>query len=379
MGVLCRALALIAVALLGVQPAAAAEPADPPRTVFEEIAARAVAKNATPGFAFVVVHRRHPVYARGFGLADVARNEPVTADTPFAIGSLSKQFTAGAVLQLRDAGKLHLEDPLARYVPSLPNAEVITLRMLLNQTSGLHNFANPTEHVWPISGSIPPRRLFTILATDHPDFAPGARFAYSNTNYAALAEVVARVTRVSYDDYLRERIFTPLGMKSAGSGYAAQQKPHATPYVGAHKFTVPAPIVSLDLFYGAGSIIASASDLARWDAALMGGTLLSSASMNDLWSAGHLTNGRPIPYAMGFMPTSLAGHREVWHNGFAPNAGGLCYNAIFPDDGLAVIVLTNAGEYDPRYGFQPVAEAMVREVIDAYFLHRIFPAASGAK
>jgi D-alanyl-D-alanine carboxypeptidase len=374
MRVVIRALSVLAL-LASALPASAlaADAVDPPPAAFDAIAARALAKNGAPGFSFAVVHRGRTVYARGFGLADVSRNEPVTAGTRFVVGSISKQFTAAAVLQLRDAGKLGLDDPLARYLPSLPNANAITLRMLLNQTSGLHNYPLTTEHPWPLTGAIAPARIFAFLATDRPDFAPGARFEYSNTNYAALAGVVTRASGMPYDAYLQRKIFAPLRMASSGAGLAAQNLPHATPYVGATAFTVPTPIISLDLFYGAGDVVASAADLARWDTALIHGTLLGPQAMHDIWTPPRLPDGHDGPYAMGFVPDTVAGHREVWHNGLSPNAGGYCYNAIFPDDDLAVIVLSNGSDFSER------PEAMVREVIDAYFLHRIPLTTTGAK
>ena len=375
MRVVLQSIPALAAALALVVPATAraGAPVDPPLAAFDAIAARAQAKHGAPGFAFAVVHHGRTVYARGFGLADVAQNEPVTRETPFVVGSISKQFTAVAVLQLRDAGKLRLEDPLARYLPALPNANAITLRMLLNQTSGLHNYPLTTEHPWPLTGAIAPRQIFAFLATDRPDFEPGAQFEYSNANYAALADVVARASGMTYDAYLRRKVFEPLGMASSGAGLGAQRAPLATPYSGATAYTVPTPTLSLDLFYGAGSVVASAADLARWDAALLQGRFLGTRARNDLWTAGRLANGNAVPYAMGFVPESLAGHREVWHNGLTPLAGGYCYNAIFPDDDLAVIVLSNGSDFSDR------PEAMVREVIDAYFLHRIPLTPTGAK
>ena len=328
---------------------------------FDAIGERALASNTAPGFVLAVVRGGRAVYARGFGVANVARSVPVTPRTRFAIGSLSKQFTATAVLRLRDAGKLGLDDRLATYVPSLPNANAITLRMLLNQNSGLHNFPLTTEHAWPLQGAIDPQRIIDILATDKPDFEPGTKWAYSNANYAALAYVAARTSGMPYGRYLARTIFTPLGMTSSADGYAAQQAGTATPYEGTGTFTVPEPPLSLDLFYGAGGIVSTADDMVRWDAALMRGTLLGAASMHDLWTAGTLANGKPVRYAMGFVPSTLDGHREVWHNGLTPYAGGYCYNAIFPDDDLAVIVLSNGA------GFRNQPEAMVREVLAAYF------------
>lgn len=167
---------------------------DPPAAAFDAIGARTMASGDAAGLAWAVVHRGRVVYERGLGVADVASGTPVTPNTRFAIGSLTKQFTAVAILTLRDARKLSLDDPLARYLPQLPNAKSITLRMLLNQTSGLHNYPLTTEHPWPLHGAIPPERIFAFLATDSSDFPPGTRWAYSNANYAALAGVVARAS-----------------------------------------------------------------------------------------------------------------------------------------------------------------------------------------
>jgi D-alanyl-D-alanine carboxypeptidase len=348
-----------AVAAAPAPPVAASRTAD--ARTFDEIGERALRTGSAPGFAFAVVRGGTTVYAHGFGVADMTRNEPVTPHTRFSIGSLTKQFTAAAVLRLRDAGKLRLDDPLARYLPELPNAKTITPRMMLNQDSGLHDYPLTTEHDWPLSGAIDPRQLLAILATDRPDFEPGTKWAYSNANYAVLAAIVARAGGMPYGDYLRSEIFAPLGMAASGDGFAAQHAGIATAYNGIEKFSASARTLSLDLFHGAGSAVSTVDDLSRWDVALMRGTLLSTESMRDLWTAGTLSNGSAVPYAMGFIPATLDGHREVWHNGLTPFAGGYCYNAIFPDDDLAVIVLSN-GE---RFGGRP--EAIVRAVFQAYF------------
>lgn len=172
---------------------------------------------------------------------------------------------------------------------------------------------------------------------------------------------------MTYDAYLRSAIFRPLGMTSTANGHGAQDRA-AVPYTGHGTFSALPERLSLDLYYGAGSIVSTAHDMARWDAALLRGALLSPGSRRDLWSPGHLSSGDPVPYAMGFVPATVAGHREVWHNGLSPFAGGYCYNAIFPDDDLAVVVLTNAGDFQGPAGptFAPAAEALVRDVLDAY-------------
>ncbi|HEX5435590.1 MAG TPA: serine hydrolase domain-containing protein [Gemmatimonadaceae bacterium] len=331
----------------------------PTRATFDSIGAQALGTGLAPGFSMAIVHDGAVVYTRGFGLADMQQQTAVTPQTRFAIGSVSKQLAAVSVLWLAEHGKLSLGNRLSRYLPRMPSARRITVRELLNQTSGLHNFPRTTEHDWPTQGTIAPSALFAILQTDTPDFAPGTRWEYSNTNYATLAFIVSKVSGMPYTGFLQRHIFEPLHMSASGAGFAAQSGT-ATPYSGAAPFTKQ-HAVSLDLFYGAGGIVSTAPDLARWDVALMHRTLLDARSMHDLWTAGQLANGTRVNYAMGFVPATLEGHREVWHNGLAPGAGGYCFNAIFPDDGLAVIVLSNGAN------FTGVPERMTRQVLEAFF------------
>lgn len=351
-----------------------AQMTQPDQKAFEQIGGQVYKEQQAPGFAFLVWSHGSVVFAKGYGYADLASKTPVTADTRFAIGSITKQLTAAAVLLLAEQGKLSLDDKLAKYLPQMPNAERITLRMLLNQDSGLHNYPNTTEHDWPTKGAIPPEKIIAILKTDKPDFAPGEKWAYSNSNYAVLAYIVARVSGMTYADFLKKNIFAPLAMASSGSGFTAQAGA-ATPYEGgAENFRVAEPQISLDLFYGAGSAVSTAQDMARWDAALMNGKLLNAYSMHAMWTAGTLTNGTKVPYAMGFVPAEVGGHREVWHNGLSPKAGGYCYNAIFPDDKLAVVVLSNA----PQGSFRGQPEKIVQQVLALYDAKIPEPAATAA-
>ena len=341
---------------------ALSQTAQPDQKAFDDIGEQVNKEQSAPGFAFLVWSHGSVVFAKGYGLADIASKTPVTPDTRFAVGSITKQFTAACVLLLAQQGKLSLDDKLAKYVPEMPNADRITLRILLNQDSGLHNFPSTAEHSWPLSGAIPPEKIIAILKTDKPDFAPGEKWEYSNANYAVLACIVARVSGMPYTDFLQKNIFTPLAMSSSGNGFAAQAN-IATPYEGSPgNYRTAEPRITLDLFYGAGSIVSTANDLARWDAALIAGKLLNAGSIHAMWTAGTLPKGTKVPYAMGFVPAEIAGHREVWHNGLAPKAGGYCYNAIFPDDDLAVIVLSNA----PQGSFRGQPERMVQQVLALY-------------
>ena len=350
---------VVALAVLCSAVGRAGSVSEPGAAAFDAIATDALATQKAPGFAFAVVHDGKIVYRNGFGVADVAAATPVTPQTRFAVGSITKQFTAAAILLLAQRGTLKLDDSLATYLPSFPDARAITLRMLLDQTSGLHDYPLMTEHDWPYQGAITLDSLIDILRTDRPDFAPGARFAYSNTNYTLLSAVIAKASGEDEAAFLQQAFFDPLAMSGSGYGYLAQQKPDLAI---AYRNDVPfsQPPISLDLFAGAGAMISTAPDLARWDIALLAGKVLDAASMHALWTSGRLQDGATIDDAMGFVPGVLAGHREVWHNGLAPGAGGYCLNAIFPDDNLAIVVLSNG------FGFDGVPEQMVKRVLALY-------------
>jgi D-alanyl-D-alanine carboxypeptidase len=345
-------------AVCAIAAPAGAATAPPDDAFFRGVGNAALAGGPAPGIALAVVHKGRIVYEGGFGKADVASGRAVAADTRFAVGSLSKQFTAAAIVLLARDRKLSLDDPLATFFPALPNARQITLRMLLNQTSGLHNYPLLTEHPWPTQGRIPVADLIAILATDKPDFAPGTKYEYSNANYTVLAAVAEKASGVPFGALLRERIFAPLHMSESGFGFDAQARGGiATGYTG----TTPlVPPLSLDLFSGAGAVVSSAHDMALWDTALMSNALLSPSERALVWTAGRLRDGSSAGYAMGWIPAEIAGHREVWHNGLATAVGGYCYNAIFPDDDLAVVVLTNGS------GATGVPERMVREIAAAF-------------
>jgi CubicO group peptidase (beta-lactamase class C family) len=327
----------------------------------DALAKDVLASGGAPGFAIAVVRDGAIVYAKGFGMRDVDARLPITPETPFAIGSISKQFTAAAVLALAQDGKLTLDDRLAKYEPHFPNAAAITVRQLLNQTSGLHNYPDLSEHPWPLRGTIETRKIVDILATDKADFASGSRWAYSNANYAALTAIVEQVSGEPMGPFLSKRFFGPLGMVRSGFGYDAQMRPGTA--LAYQKTKAPferQEEISVDLFSGAGAVYADVSGIARWDGALLTGKVLTEDARAELFSRGKLADGTPVDYGMGFVVAKLDGHREVWHNGLAPGAGGYCYNALFPDDGLAIVVLSNG------YDFSGRPERLVRQIFRQY-------------
>lgn len=365
--IVMRKLALcLAVPLLAFTPTVGC--AQPDNDFFARAGNQAVAAGSAAGVAIAVVRNGAIVYEGGFGSADLATHVATTASTRFAIGSLTKQLTAAVIDVLAARGKLSLDDPLGKYVPSLPNANAITLRMLLDQRSGLHNYPNLQEHHWPTSGSVATAAIIAMLASDKPDFTPGTRWEYSNANYAALTAVAERVSGLAFGALLQQTIFGPLGMRESGYGYAAQSS--GAPAVGYRNGAPEQPPLTLDLFSGAGGAVSSVHDFALWDAALLGGTLLPKSYLDDVWNAGVATGEGDARYAMGWVLANTGGHREMWHNGLAPGVGGYCYNAVFPDDGLAVAIFTNG------FGAEGVPERTTRAIAAAYGIGTPAPAAT---
>jgi len=358
-----RMLCCLALFGLTARPLSAAPPPD--AAFLAGVGSRALATGAAPGIALAVAYEGRIVYEGGFGLANIATNDSVTANTRFAIGSLTKQLTAAAIMLLVRERKLSLNDDLSNYVPSLPGAGRITLRMLLDQNSGLHNYPLLSEHAWPTQGAIPLASVLAMLSTDKLDFPPGTRWEYSNANYAALAAVVERVSGVPFGTFLRAQIFEPLHMTASGFGYAAQQRGAvAIGYVNGEPETPP---LSLDLFSGAGGAVSSVHDLSLWDMALMRGAFLSPSYLAQVWQDGISAGPGTQRYTMGWVLATFAGHRELWHNGLTPGVGGFCYNAIFPDDGLAIVILTSG------FGVAGTPERMAKEIAAAYGIGALQP------
>ncbi len=322
------------------------------------LATQEISDRNTPGFSIAVVRHGKVVYTKGFGYSNVGLRTPATQNTTYVIGSITKQFTAAAILLLAQEHKLSLNDSLAKYFPQFDGAERITVRNLLGHTSGLHNYPNPDEHKWPTSGQISPTHILAILQRDTLDFNPGQRFEYSNSNYAVLAAIVAKVSGEPYGEFLDRSIFRPLRMGATASGELAYNRYLPAPgYNTVMQKFVPAPHISLDLFYGAGSIVSNVLDMAKWDTALLHGTLLSPASLKEMFSTGRLKGGEATGYGFGFVPATMDGHRFIWHNGLTPGAG-YCFNALFFDDDLAIVILSNGADFAP----QP--ELMTRKIFE---------------
>lgn len=294
-----------------------------------------------PGAAVAVIKNGQIVKAAGYGLASVEFNVPATEETVFEIGSISKQITAAAIMLLVEEGKVSLDERISRYLPGTPEAwKNVTVRHLLTHTSGIKSYTG-------LSGYELSKRLkrddFIKALGVHPlEFEPGASWKYSNSGYNLLGFIIEAVSGKSYWDFMRERVFKPLGMNSTADRdpkYIIRNR--ATGYEWQAGALVGRDYDLTDVF-SAGAIVSTVLDLAKWDAALRGDSFLKKESKAQIWTPVTLNDGKPYPYGLGWNVTEFRNHRLISHGG--QTAGFAANISRYVDDQLSVIVLTNLGD-----------------------------------
>ncbi|HEV2704977.1 MAG TPA: serine hydrolase domain-containing protein [Pyrinomonadaceae bacterium] len=294
-----------------------------------------------PGVAIAVVRAGRVVKARGYGLASVEHNVAVTPETVFEIGSVSKQLTAAAIMLLVEEGKVELDAPVGRYVPEAPPAwSGVTVRHLLTHTSGLRNYTGLTG--FELTERLT-RAEFVRRISQHPsNFAPGASWSYGNTNYNLLGFIIEAASGRPYWQFMRERIFRPLGMNSTADRDPKYVIRHRASGYEWQQGALTGRDYDLTDVFSAGAIVSTVLDLARWDAALYDERLLRRASLEQIWTPVSLTDGSTRPYGFGWYVENFRGARRVRHNG--QTAGFAASIARYTDERLTLIVLTNLGD-----------------------------------
>ncbi len=311
------------------------------------------------GIAVAVRRGDRVLLEKGYGTADLERRVAVTPRTVFEIGSITKQFTATAVVQLAERGRLRLDDSIAQYLPALAaRARGVTLRHLLSHTSGLSRAWAVADLTAPSS----PQVVVDSLAARPVEFAPGERYAYNNNGYILLGLVVERVSGVSYEEYVRRTFLRPLGLASTTPCAAAPADRQARGYVHATRgpaVATVAPSHHATVTFAAGELCATAGDLARWERALATGAVVSAEGWRAMTTPAPLAGGRTARYGLGVEIGTLEGRPYLAHGGATP--GFLGETAYLPDSALSVTVLTN-GVYAGSLVTQLV-QAVAREAL----------------
>ncbi|HEY5258103.1 MAG TPA: serine hydrolase domain-containing protein [Candidatus Baltobacteraceae bacterium] len=334
----------------------------------------ALARQFVPGAEVAIAENGRLVYVKGYGLRDVDDALPVDARTAFAIGSVTKQFTAAGIMLLAQRGLVDVDAPLSTYLPDAPHASEVTLRNLLTHTSGIVGFTEQPDFSLVLPTTTTPAQIVATIQNAPLAFKPGTKWEYSNTNFVLLGQVIAKLSGEPYDAFLKDRLFDPLGLHR--SWFTRIEEIHPDTARGYTEFMLGMPVEHASLadwswYDAAGGLTMSAADLARWDIALDAGRVVSPASFTEMTTPQRLTNGTSTNYGFGLGVGSVYGHPTVGHDGLV--SGFSAENLTFPQDRVAIVVLANSdgladgpligqlsaivyGIHPPAKPFKPIAQ-----------------------
>jgi CubicO group peptidase (beta-lactamase class C family) len=359
-----KSLSLFATAALAVASPTFAQPLQPPATsaagddakIYAGLSDAAVARRvqavidrykARPefvGLSVAVARGDRLVVDEGVGIADLEWKAPADADTVMRIGSVTKQFTAAAIMKLHEQGRIGLDDSIARYLPDFDTeGRTVTIRQLLTHTSGIPNYtAQPDFMARFAPRDLSDKELLATVKAVPFDFEPGTKWQYSNTNFYLLGMIVAKVSGLSYADYMQQAFFGPLGLTHTRYGATAPiipERAQGYSYDFAMKKHLNAAQISMNVPGGAGALISTAGDLLRWQIALTGGRAVSPASYREMVDSAVPTGQGDNRYGFGLGISERDGHQVVSHNG-----GINGFNSVLsyvPDLGLRIAVISN--------------------------------------
>jgi CubicO group peptidase (beta-lactamase class C family) len=372
------AVAACAIALVVIsRPLHGGEPAGKNVTVAQAKAARTpqqridaatakVLKPDGPGAAVLVAENGKIVFEKGYGLANIEHCVPVTPDTKFRIGSITKQFTAAAILKLVEEGKLSLDDKVSKFIPDFPRGDIVTIHHLLTHTSGIHSYTEKAEFLPSVTAPIKPEDLVRSIQGDSYDFDPGKQWKYNNSGFFLLGYLVERVSGQPYGEYLRKTFFEPLGMNDTGVHEAtAILKHEAAGYSMIGGKLSKALNWDMSRAGGAGALYSTVGDLYRWNEGVFGGKVLKPETLKKAFTPVKTAEepagkAKQEGYGYGWSIQRTQGLEEIGHggglNGFAT------YLMRLPKEKLTVVVLTNCQPGLP--GVTPAG--LAHQIVEVY-------------
>lgn len=334
--------ALVLAAVAPAAPAVAQETLPAAQRVqIDSVVTSLLSRTKAPSASIAVVRDGKVAYEQAYGHARLSPETPAASSRRYAIGSVSKQFTAAAVLLLAEEGRLSLDDPVAKWLPELTRADQVSLRQLLSMTSGYQDYW-PHDYVFPaMREPTEPEAILEGWARKPLDFDPGTQWQYSNTNYVIAGLIIERVAGMPVMALLQERIFEPLRMTSvrdfdAGPLGNADAAAYLRNALGPLR---PAPKEAPGWLFAAGGLAMTAGDLALWDVAMMEQTVLQPESWRTMQTEVCLENGLAAGYGLGVVVARVDGRRRIAHGGAV--SGYSTSNQVFPDDRTAVVALVN--------------------------------------
>jgi CubicO group peptidase (beta-lactamase class C family) len=310
------------------------------RSMIDAAATKVLADTGVPSAAVGIVIDGKIVLATAYGDARLSPPLKATGTMAYPVGSISKQFTASAVLLLQQDGKLSLDDTVSKYFPELTRANEVTIRELLSHTSGYEDYA-PQDYTIP-EWTKPTRPIDVVhkWAEKPLDFDPGTQWQYSNTNFVLAALIVEKASGMPFAEFLKTRVLEPAGIKDALNLNVDQARVEPTGYMrNALGPLRPAILEAPGWYFGDGDLAMPVASLLTWDITLMNRSVLAAKSYDDFFADVKLKDGKPTGYGLGVDVRVRNGHREIEHSGEV--GGFVAENVVLPDDRIAIAVLTN--------------------------------------
>jgi len=364
------------VTLLQERGADAAIPMPAAETLADVMMRKAIS-DEVPGAAVLIARDSKILYRKGFGLADVGNCVPVTPETKFRIGSVTKQFTAAAILKLQEAGLLNVQDPIAKYLPEYPRGDEVTIHHLLTHTSGIHSFTEKPNFMETVTVERTSEEMVDWFKADSFDFNPGEQWHYNNSGYFLLGYIIENISGKSYGEYLKEALFDPLGMHDTGvhnSHDILENEAYGYSYIdGTFQKALDWDMSQAG---GAGALYSTVLDLYRWNEAVFGGEVLTEESLQAAFTPVTLNDGT-VPrdlgagYGYGWIISEFRGQQEINHSGGLQ--GFVSYLTRLPGINATVTVLHNC---IPARDISP--DAAAHELTEIFFWEDLAQQASVA-
>jgi len=303
-------------------------------------------KSGEPGAVALIAKAGKPIYRQAYGMADLENNIVMRPEHVFEIGSITKQFTAVAILMLMEQGKLKLDDPVTKFIPDYPmHGYTITIHHLLTHTSGIRSYTGMEKWTKLWRQEMTPMEMINLFKNEPMDFAPGDQWRYNNSAYFMLGYIIEKASGVPYPEFLEKNIFTPLGLKNTYYGsHSKIIRNRAQGYQKSGEY-VNAEYLSLTQPYAAGSIISNVDDLLAWQLAVNANKLIKKETQQLAYTPVKLNNGKVQEYGYGWGIGDINGSPTVGHSG---GIFGYSTNAIYlPKEDLFVAVFSNCDCGDP--------------------------------
>ena len=309
----------------------------------DELTSAALKQPGAVGFSVAVARGNTMIVAKGYGLAEVEHQVSADADTMFRIGSITKQYTAAAIMRLHEQGKLGLDDDMHEFLPDFPTqGNTVTIRHLLTHTSGIHSYTSDGEFMHKRTGlELTHDQLLAEFKDDPFDFAPGEKWAYNNSGYYLLGMIIEKISGKPYGEFVEDEFFTPLNLTRTRYDSTPQViKNRAQGYRWENDNLLNDLSMAMSIPGGAGGLIASAQDMVRWQIALTSGQVVSAESFKQMCTPVTLSNGKTKDYGFGLVMKEHRGQPYIGHGG-----GIFGFNSMmsyFPNQQLHIAVVSNS-------------------------------------